>query len=111
MAIKIGAIEAFNITNFDHIPDDRQTKHETIGGVVVQDFGRVEKGDTLSFEADIKAKDKAVFFGYWYNRTYVTIVDEAGNVYEGCRVRVTRHRYVSRDFAKYEHCVLEIWRI
>lgn len=110
MAIKIGAVEVFNVANFDIIPDDRQSKQETIGGVVVQDFGRVEEGDTISFEADINAADKEIVFGYWCYRIFVTVIDEAGNIYENCRIKVKRYRYIQRH-TKYYHCVLEIWRV
>lgn len=108
--IRIGEVTTLNVKNWEFNPDDRQTKHETIGGVVVQDLGCVEKGETISCEVDICLADKDTFFGYWINRTLVPIIDEAGNLQENCRVKIIRYKYIPH-FSNYYHCVLEIWRV
>lgn len=110
IAIKVGTVDTLKVLNWEFNPDDRQEKKETIGGVVVQDLGRVPEGDTFSCEVDIRASDKNTFFGYWNNRTLVTVIDEAGNSYDNCRIKITSYKYVNK-FPKYYHCVLEIWRV
>lgn len=110
MVIRIGEVKTLNVENWKFIPDDRQSTVETIGGVVVQDFGRVPKGDKISCSANIRAADKDTLFGYWNNRTLVTVIDEAGNSHENCRVIVKEYSYIPH-FGKYYNLTLEFWRI
>jgi hypothetical protein len=49
MAIKIGAITTLTSSDFTYTPDDRQQTIELIGGVAVQDFGRIVNGDKKFF--------------------------------------------------------------
>ncbi len=110
MVIKIGTVETLNVENWQFTPDDRQELLETIGGVVVQDLGRVPEGDKVTCTVNIRASDKDTLFGYWNNRTLVTIIDEAGNIHDNCRVKVTAYSYIPH-FGKYYNLSLEIWRL
>ena len=110
MIIKIGEVKTLTVENWEVIPDDRQSTVETIGGVVVQDFGRVPEGDKVSCSIVIRAADKDIFFGYCNNRTLVTVIDEAGNIHDNCRVVLKKYSYV-QYFGKYYNMSIEIWRI
>lgn len=110
MLIKIGTVQTLNVENWRFIPDDRQSTAETIGGVVVQDLGRVPEGDKITCNVKIRAADKDTLFGYWNNRQLVTVIDEAGNVQDNCRVKVLDYSYVPH-FGNYYNLSLEFWRV
>ena len=111
MAIKIGAVDIQQSTNFEIIPDDRQKTLETIGGVVVQDLGRVPEGDKFSCSIEIDNAGAEIIFDYWNNRTRVTLIDKAGNVYSNIRVVVQKYGYVeSYEEEKIYTMNLEFWR-
>ena len=62
MAIRIGdAVSLSNPSSEQITPDDRQQLIETIGGVVVQDFGHIAAGDKISWE--LVLKDLLAAFG------------------------------------------------
>lgn len=110
MFINIGAVKTLSVENWRVTPDDRQSLIETIGGVVVQDFGRVEGGDKFSCTVNVRAADKDVIFQYWYNRTLVTVIDEAGISHDNCRVIVKDYSYIPH-FGNYFNLNLEFWRL
>lgn len=107
--IKIGTVTTLTVENWQTNPDDRQSLIETIGGVEVQDFGRVEEGDKFSCTVTIRAKDKETLFNYWHNRELVNVEDEGGKILENLRVIVKNYSYLT-GFKKYYKLSLEFWR-
>ena len=110
MSIKIGEAQSMGAPESERItPDDRQQTLEVIGGVVVQDYGRVENGDktawTLTFAPDDWVKIKS----YWTIRTIVNVQDEGGEIFPA-RVVVKSWQRVSR-FPDYTKADLELWRL
>ena len=98
------------VENWQVIPDDRQILIETIGGVAVQDFGHIESGDKYSCKITIRAEDAATIYNYWHNRILVNVEDEAGNILENMRVKVTQYNYLA-GFKKYIQATMEFWRV
>ncbi len=111
MVTKIGdAVPFNNPENFQMLPDDRQQKIEVMGGVVVQDYGHIEAGDSFSFSAIFDSTNAALIFSYWDTRTLVTYINETGSSYANCRVVVKSFSYINRH-AKFYKINLEIWRV
>lgn len=108
--IKIGDVETLRTENWTVVPDDRQTKIETIGGVVVQDFGYVEAGDNYSCSVTMSTAAATVVFAYWHNRVPVDVRDVAGLIIPNMRVVVKKFSYVDR-FEGYVWAELEFWRV
>ncbi len=108
--IKIGEIQTMSVTNWQTVPDDRQTMIETIGGVVVQDFGHISDGDKFSCTVTVTREDSEIIFGYWHNRTLVNVVDEGGAIYQNMRVKVKSYGFL-QGFAKYLQINLEFWKL
>lgn len=75
-------------------PDDRQEKIETIGGIVVQDLGRVIEGDVLALQCMFTAAN--------YARLEELIVDSAnkGNVYRHRRADIPKHASSYKGYRK-----------
>lgn len=92
--IKIGEIETLDSSDWAVVPDDRQTRIETIGGIEIQDFGRVPEADVYTCKATLVAEAAAEVADYWHNRTRVTVRDTAGNEHENLRVIVKKYNYV-----------------
>lgn len=107
--IQIGDVSTLTVENWRVIPLDLQETVEIVGGVAVQDFGRVPMGDKFSCEVTVWAKDIDTIFDYWDNRTKVTVVDEADNAYANMRVVVREYGYLE-GFKKYYRLSLEFWR-
>ena len=107
--IQIGDVKTLTVENWRVIPLDLQETVEIVGGVAVQDFGRVPAGDKFSCEVTVWAKDKDTIFSYWDNRTKVTVIDEADNTHENMRVVVREYGYLE-GFKKYYRLSLEFWR-
>ena len=107
--IKIGDVQTMEVKNWQVIPDDRQTKIETIGGIAIQDFGHVEEGDSYSCEVTLHKQDWLTVKGYWHNRTLVNIIDEGEEVHQNMRVIVKKYSYLD-GFKKYVKATLELWR-
>lgn len=110
MHITINGINTMSVEDWSVIPDDRQTQIQTVGGVVVQDFGVVEEGEKYSCTVTLPKTDAETIKGYWKNRTLVTLTDEGGEVYENVRVIVKRYGYLT-GFKKYMKMGLEFWRV
>ena len=108
--IKIGDAETLRTENWVIVPDDRQTKIETIGGVVVQDFGRVEAGDNYSCSVTLPSAAATAVFAYWHNRVLVDVRDVNGLVIPNMRVVVKKFSYVDR-FEDYIQADIELWRV
>ena len=110
--IEIGEAKTLDCEDWKITPDNRITKISTIGGNVVQNYGHVQSGDKISCKCNVSAKDAEKIFGYWNNQEKVTIIDEAGEVYENMRVLVGDYGYVSMfEKEKYYWMNLEFWRI
>ena len=108
--IKIGDVETLRTENWAVVPDDRQTKIETIGGVVVQDFGYVEEGVNYSCTVTMSTAAALVVFAYWHNRVPVDVRDVAGLVIPNMRVVVKKFSYVER-FETFIQADIEFWRV
>lgn len=107
--IKIGDVETLRTENWRVIPDDRQTRLETIGGNVIQDFGRVDSGDTFSCSVTLSAAAASVVSGYWYDRTPVTVRDVSGRELTNRRVVIKKYGYVDRFEDEYFTADIEFW--
>lgn len=108
--IKIGDVETLRTENWAVVPDERQTKIETIGGVVVQDFGYVEAGDNYSCSVTVPAAGAITITQYWHNRIPVAVRDVSGLIIPDMRVVVKKYGYVAR-FEDYVWAELEFWRV
>lgn len=109
IAIKIGDVIPTRSENFNIVPDDRQSRVETIGGIEIQDFGHVEEGDTITCNVTLRADDAAIICSYWHNRTRVNVIDEGGAVYENLRVIVKEYSRIEY-FPQFLDAKLEFWR-
>ena len=92
------------------LPDDRQRMVEIVGGTVVQDFGHVVQGDSISCTATVLSADWEKIKRYWDEREKVDVTDEAGNVWHNMRVTVKAYTYVPH-FSKAYKLTLEFWRV
>lgn len=110
MAIKIGTVTTLNSSNWKVIPDDRQKQVETIGGVEVQDFGRVPEGDKYTCNIEVSNDDAEIIFYYWETRTRVTVINEAGKVHENIRVIVKDYGHIQEYEKDYYKMTVEFWR-
>jgi hypothetical protein len=110
MPFRIGTAVAFKTESFGKTPDDRQSMIKVVGGVAVQDNGRVEDGDVINARLKFNAANWAIVEGYWNNRTKVTVIDLAGRTYENCRILVKNIEWAIEFPDKYD-ITLEIWRV
>ena len=110
MHIKIGDVKTLTVADWEITPDDRQTQIQTIGGVIVQDFGLIPEGEKISCTITIRVEDAATLYSYWHNRELVNVEDAAGSVYKNMRVLVKSYRYLE-GFTKYLKIKLEFWRV
>lgn len=93
-----------------HSPDDRMAKVETMGGNVVQDYGVVDSGETITVSATFKKPEFEKLKAIWKNRTIVSVTDEAGEIWQNMRVKITAWSYVEM-FPDTINAELEIWRV
>ena len=107
--ILIGDVRTLEVENWQIVPDDRQQQIEIVGGSVVQDFGHIEEGDTVSCSVTVLADGWETIKGYWDNRQKVNVSDEAGIVWSDMRVVVKSYEYVPY-FPKAIKATLEFWR-
>lgn len=110
MHIRIGDVETLSVEDWTFIPDDRQKKVETVGGVEVQDFGHIEKGDSFSCRVRLREEDAVTVYYYWHNREFVDVEDEGGTVWQDMRVKVKRYTRI-KYFPRYYQLELEFWRV
>ena len=109
--VKIGnAYSLSNPKNETITPDDRQETIEIIGGVVVQDFGRVEQGDKILWTLQFWKKDWDLIKEYWNNRELVEITDAAGEVFFA-RVVVRSYTRIYKFENKAIEANIELWRL
>ena len=109
MHIRIGEVETLRTEDWNVIPDDRQTRIETIGGIVIQDFGRVEAGDAYSCKVTLSADNASILSSYWCDREPVTVRDVSGLELTNMRVVVKKYGYVERFEDTYYWAELEFW--
>ena len=82
MSVKIGEAQSMGAPESERItPDDRQETLEVIGGVVVQDHGRVEIGDKTTWTLSFSKADWQKIKSYWTSRTIVNVQDEGGEIF------------------------------
>ena len=115
----IGTVTAFLTPDEITItPDDRQEKVNTTtysGGafmpsVSVIDGGMCESGQVGSISgAKFRAADWATIYGYWENRTPVT-VSFTDTTWTNCRIKLTRWTQ-SKKFGSVTTADIEIWRV
>ena len=108
--IKIGEIETLRTENWQIIPDDRQTRIETIGGVVVQDFGHVEGGDSYSCKIIVESAGANAIAACWHNRILVPVIDVNGTAIGDMRVVIKKYGYVEH-FEDHIWAEIELWRV
>ena len=104
-AVSFGVPKDWRLT-----PDDRQEKTEVMGGNVVQDFGVIESGDTITVSATFKADEFAKLKNIWQTRQLVSVTDEAGDVWADIRVKILSWSYVEM-FPDTYNVELELWRV
>ncbi len=107
--IQIGDVRTLSVENWRVVPDDRQRLIETIGGVVVEDFGHIEAGDGMSCRVTFSAADAEILNLYWCERILVDVVDEGGRTWKNLRVKVNQYGYVEH-FSRYYWANLEFWK-
>jgi len=103
-------VETLDSADWTVIPDDRQTRIDTIGGTEIQDFGHNVEGDTFSCKATLSAAGAAVVANYWHNREHVTIRDTGGEELQNMRVVIKKHGRVTRFEREYFWAEFEFWR-
>ena len=109
LKLRIGDAAAFRRPeDWSITPDDRQEKHQTIDGVVVEDYGHVDAGDVISCTVILAYSDYEKVYNYWVQRKKVTIVDHAGNTWEDMRVVIKKDSYVECH-ESYHRLELEFW--
>lgn len=118
MHIKIGDVETLDTANWDIIPDDRQTRIDTIGGKVVQDFGYVKEGEAYTCSITLSAAGWQTLCDYCHNRTFVPVRDVSGEYIDvPLRPVMKKYGYVD-NFEKerglnkkYYRADMEFWRV
>ena len=90
-------------------PDDRQELVKVFGSVVVQDYGHIEAGDTISWKLQFNKTNWELVKSYWHNRVIVNVQDEAGKIFQA-RIVVKSYSRVNR-FPDYINANIELWRI
>ena len=109
--IQVGGVKSYAApTEWGYTPDDRQQLVPLIGGNTVEDYGHIASGDRMNCTALFRKADFQAILGYWEARARVTVTDESGNTWSGCRVLVKGYKY-STAFPQYVEATLEFWRI
>ena len=90
-------------------PDDRQERIETIGGLEVQDLGRVVEGDVFALQCMFTAANFALVEALWVARTKVTYTDIAGQTWQNLRI-VIKDSEKDKNFPNYIMVTFELWR-
>lgn len=111
MSVTIGEARSMGDPRNERVTlDDRQERVEVIGGVVVQDQGRVPEGDMAEWTLDFDPESWGLVLGYWEARQIVPV---GGLLEEGtvdARIIVKSYSRINR-FRKYVTADLEIWRV
>lgn len=107
--IQIGDVRTLSVENWHIVPDDRQRLIETIGGIVVEDFGHIEAGDRMTCRITLSAAAAEILNLYWHDRILTDVVDEGGRTWQALRVKVKKYGYV-QHFPRYYWADLEFWK-
>lgn len=111
LKLKIGDAVAFRRPeDWSYTPDDRQEQHQTIDGVVVEDYGHVDAGDVINCTVVMAYKEYEKVYNYWLNRTKVKVVDHAGTVWENMRVVIKKDSYITYH-ESYHKLEIELWSV
>lgn len=111
MKLTIGDAVAFRRPeDWTMTPDDRQEQHQTIGGVIVEDYGHVEAGDVISCTCVMSYENYSKVYNYWQARTKVKITDVTGREWDSMRVVIKEDSYVERH-ESFHKVKMEFWRV
>jgi len=111
MGVKIGAAWCLNDPDETIIPDDRQTKIQTVGGNVIQDYGHIQSGDVVQWSNVQAIQSQAeIIENYWNSRQTVTITN-AGLQTFSARVVVKSWKRYPRFASKAVEMNLELWTV
>ena len=107
---KIGTAESIGKADgWSQTVDDRQELVQTVGGVIVEDYGRVENGDKYSCTCVFDADGYATVNGYWTGRVKVNVEMPDGQMLQNVRVLIKSIAH--HDVSKYYKLELEFWRV
>ena len=109
--LTIGTAKAFKRPEgWKVTPDDRMVKIPILNGVVMQDNGIIDGGETLSCAMYFDLTNWATVKNYWINRTLVAVVDHAGNALGNRRVVIKD--YTTVDFHPgIVKATIEFWNV
>lgn len=111
MKIKINDIESYRTPESCNINfDDRVEKIPLIQGNVVQDYGHVASGDTITVSALFSWDNAAAIAALWESRTLVNFTDESGAVWQNVRLVLRSYKYFPR-FKDFVLLDFEVWRV
>lgn len=109
--ITIGSVRSVgHVENYTSKPDDRQSLVQTIGGVVVEDYGVVDNGEVLSMTATFDSTNYDALVLLWKNRTLSSVTLEDGSVITA-RVVIRSYTYADKLFPGYKKVSFELWRV
>lgn len=89
--------------------DDRLEKIELIGGVLVQDMGRVEAGDVFSLKCLFSKENFSRLESLWLSRAKVSYTDTGGVIWENLRLHFLEIER-DRNFPNFILLTFELWR-
>ena len=89
---------------------DRVQKIEVIGGVVIQDLGRVEDDDVFSITCMFTTENFNQLMSLWTLRTPVTFKDTGGTDWSNLYL-VMKEFERDKNFPQYVMATFELWRV
>ena len=111
MVVRIGDAVSLNAPEESILPDDRQTKIQTVGGVVVQDYGHIQTGDVVQWSnLQMMQADAEIVESNWNSREAVTVTN-AGLQTFTARVVVKSWKRYPRFESKAVEMNIELWRV
>ncbi len=111
MKILINDIESYRSPESIQVSvDDRVEKIPIINGNCVQDYGHISSGDTIEVSALFHEGKVDEIAALWENRTLVSFTDDAGIVWENCRIVVKSYKR-DQNFKNYILLNFEVWRV
>lgn len=90
--------------------DDRIEKIPLINGNAVQDYGHIANGDSFRISALFSRANFNAISALWTARTLVTFTDDAGEVWQNCRLIFRSYQTYPR-FPDFVLLDFEIWRV
>lgn len=112
MRIKINDIQSMNSPEKQEVVfDDRQEIIQVDGGNIVQDYGVIDSGTTITMTGlQFSYDDFQVVLQCFYNRTKVKLTDNNGDIWESVRIKIDKYSYVDR-FVNYVICDMKFYMI